>query len=115
MIFTSDFGQLRPVRASSLFSHKLVSIIGPDVSQKEQGQTALHGASLWRQVDQVVVLKTNFRARFDPEYVNLLARIHIGRAWDGKNARAEDQVGNGKNYNSSDYDILNACKIQYLQ
>ena len=115
MIFTGDFGQLRPVRAASLFSYRLVDVIGPDISQKEQGQTALHGASLWRQVNQVVELKTNIRAGSDQEFVNLLACIRIGRAWDRKHPMTADQLGSGPNYTISDFQTLNSHRFQSLQ
>ncbi|KAG1839204.1 hypothetical protein DFJ58DRAFT_667900, partial [Suillus subalutaceus] len=44
------------------------------------GQTALHGAFLWRQVNTVVELKQNWRAREDAPYIDLLNRICVGQA-----------------------------------
>ncbi|KAG2752525.1 hypothetical protein P692DRAFT_20698564, partial [Suillus brevipes Sb2] len=44
------------------------------------GQTGLHGAFLWRQVDTVVELKKNWRAKDDAHFVQMLNRIRLGRA-----------------------------------
>lgn len=114
MIFSGDFGQLRPVQAASLFSHNLVEVVGPNVSQNEHGQRALHGASLWRQIDQVVELKTNMRSSSDHKFVNLLAHVRIGRAWDGHTKKCEDQLGNGDNYADTGYEVLRKRCLQSL-
>jgi hypothetical protein len=75
VIFTGDMGQLRRVKARSLFSHELVKKLMPNVGHTTYGQSALHGACLWRQINTVVELKKNWRAEKDPEFVNLLVRI----------------------------------------
>lgn len=115
MILTGDFGQLRPVKAASLFSHRLVGRIGPDISQKSVGQSALQGASLWRQIQDVVELKQNFRAKEDPEFVNLLSRVRSGCAWNGKDSMTEEQLGTGRNYTISDYDVLRKRQLSVLK
>ncbi|KAG1877461.1 hypothetical protein F4604DRAFT_1880413 [Suillus subluteus] len=48
--------------------------------QTIKGQTALHGAFLWRQVDTVIELKQNWRAKDDAPFVDMLNRIHVGKA-----------------------------------
>ncbi|KAG1753295.1 hypothetical protein EDB19DRAFT_1892696 [Suillus lakei] len=53
VIFASDFRQLR--------------------------QTALHGTFLWCQVDVVVELKQNWRAKDDAEFIAMLSRIRLGK------------------------------------
>ncbi|KAG2148940.1 hypothetical protein DEU56DRAFT_729783 [Suillus clintonianus] len=44
-----------------------------------KGQTALHGAFLWRQVDVVVELKQNWRAKDDSEFIAMLSRIRLDK------------------------------------
>ncbi|KAI0067151.1 hypothetical protein BV25DRAFT_1784562, partial [Artomyces pyxidatus] len=75
IIFTGDFGQLAPVRSSSLFSHRLVAKIDVNQGQDRKKQTALHGALLWRQVNMVVSLKKNMRQAGDPAYAGVVGRI----------------------------------------
>ncbi|KAG2155405.1 hypothetical protein DEU56DRAFT_693837, partial [Suillus clintonianus] len=43
------------------------------------GQTALHGAFLWRQVDVVIELKQNWRAKDDAGFIAMLNRIRLGK------------------------------------
>ena len=62
VIFTGNFRQLLPVTSYSLFSYKLVNALRVDVMETYDGQAALHGVYLWRQVNQVVELQNNFRA-----------------------------------------------------
>ena len=76
VIFTGDIGQLPPVNALSLFSHTLVNQINANISQTPMGQGALNGAFLWRQLNKVVILKKNERAKTDMPFVNLLSRVH---------------------------------------
>ena len=61
VIFTGDFGQLRPVREAALYSHKLVA--DPDLAQcrNKTAVGALMGVYLWRLVSTVVLLKQNQR------------------------------------------------------
>ncbi|KAG1811911.1 hypothetical protein EV424DRAFT_1275663, partial [Suillus variegatus] len=63
LIFAGDFGQLRPPKSNALYSYKLVKNLAPATMQTIKGQSALHGAFLWRQVDTVVELKQNWRAK----------------------------------------------------
>ncbi|KAI0066312.1 hypothetical protein BV25DRAFT_1789824, partial [Artomyces pyxidatus] len=79
VIFTGDFGQLEPVRSSSVFSHKLVADVDVNQGQDKKKQTALHGALLWRQVNRVVALKKNMRQAGDPHYAELVGRVREGR------------------------------------
>lgn len=115
VIFTGDMGQLRPVKAKSLFSYELVKKLSPNVAQTTYGQGALHGACLWRQINTVVELKMNWRAKKDPEFVNLLARVRAGIAWDGLNPMTKEQVGDGRNYDLSDYKVICGRQIQLLK
>src|ERR1700692_3369455 len=99
-------GQLQPVQAKSLFSHKLVKKLSPNTAQTQYGQSALHGVCLWRQINTVVELKKNWRANCDPEFANLLARISKGIAWNRISLMTNEQKGNGCNYSESDYHVL---------
>ena len=78
MIFTGDFGQLRPVRESALYSHKLLK--DPDLENCRSKKTvsALMGVYLWRLVKNVVLLKKNQRQAGDRSYADLLSRVRVG-------------------------------------
>ena len=78
IVFTGDFGQLRPVRESALYSHKLVD--DPDLAQcrNKSAVGSLMGVYLWRLVDTVVLLKQNQRQSGDRTYADLLGRVHAG-------------------------------------
>ncbi|KAG1886350.1 uncharacterized protein F5891DRAFT_968733, partial [Suillus fuscotomentosus] len=65
IIFSGDIGQLRPPKSNTLYSHALVRQLAPAMTQTARGQSALHGAFLWRQVDTVVELKQNLHAKND--------------------------------------------------
>lgn len=80
MIFTGDFGQLRPVRDPPLYSHSLVNDPGLEMCQRKGGINALMGAYLWRKVNAVVLLKINQRQAGDRLYADLLGRIRAGHA-----------------------------------
>ncbi|KAF8215295.1 hypothetical protein K438DRAFT_1561929 [Mycena galopus ATCC 62051] len=99
-------GQLRPVQAPSVFAHELVDRIPPNIKETVAGVDALYGAWLWRQFTKVVILRKNFRAIKDPEYTNLLARIRLGLAWDGKKDMTSAQSGDGSNYAEADFQTL---------
>ena len=78
IVFTGDFGQLRPVREAALYSHKLVN--DPDLAQcrNKTAVGALMGVYLWRLVSTVVLLKQNQRQSGDQAYASLLARVRAG-------------------------------------
>ncbi|KAK7022628.1 P-loop containing nucleoside triphosphate hydrolase protein [Favolaschia claudopus] len=114
VIFLGDFGQLPPVRATALFAHSVVSKITENTSSTPLGISNLFGAALWRMVNVVVVLRKNWRAASDPKFTNLLARLRIGRAWEGSAPHATDQVGNGQNYKDSDFKVLQGRLIQTM-
>ena len=78
IIFTGDFGQLRPVREAALYSHKLVN--DPDIAQcrSKASVGSLMGAYLWRLVSTVVLLKQNQRQSGDKAYAGLLCRVRAG-------------------------------------
>ncbi|KAG1828293.1 hypothetical protein EV424DRAFT_1300315, partial [Suillus variegatus] len=78
MIFAGDIGQLRPPKSNATYSYKLVKQLAPSISHTFRGQTALHGAFLWHQVDTVVELKKNWRAHEDAMFVALLERVRKG-------------------------------------
>lgn len=73
--------------------------------QTIKGQSALHGAFLWRQVDTVVELKQNWRAKDDASFVDMLNRIRIGKA--RKVALSAGQP--------SDYDALKSRLLSELK
>lgn len=91
VIFTGDFGQLKPVCEHALFSHKLVSKLRPDVCETPEGQSALHGAYLWCTVTDVVELSENWRSKTDPAFINLQKRIRLDIAWDGLHPHTDAQ------------------------
>ncbi|KAJ7088874.1 hypothetical protein B0H15DRAFT_780400 [Mycena belliarum] len=105
-------GQLRPVQAHSLFAHDLVDHISAGTRETCTGIDALYGAWIWREFKKVVILRKNFRARSDPQYTNLLARIRMGSAWDGRTRMTETQAGTGPNFTSSDYDTIRQRQLQ---
>ncbi|KAK6996628.1 PIF1-like helicase-domain-containing protein [Favolaschia claudopus] len=114
VIVLGDIGQLRPVRAKSLFANDLVSQITPNVKETCDGINALYGAWIWREFRKVVILRKNFRAQLDPEYTNLLARIRLGLSWDGIHAMSTIQAGCGNNYSEGDFRTLQSRQIQGL-
>ncbi|KAG1884142.1 hypothetical protein F4604DRAFT_1575203 [Suillus subluteus] len=98
IIFAGDIGQLHPPKSNALYSYALVKQLSPATMQTIKGQSALHGAFLWRQIDTVVELKQNWRAKNDTPFVNLLNCIRIGKA-KTCTTQANEQ---------NDYDILNS-------
>lgn len=78
IIFTGDFGQLKPVHASALYSHKLINRPGLQTIRNHMGVDNLRGIYLWRQVGTVVKLTKNQRQVSDPAYAALLDRVRIG-------------------------------------
>jgi hypothetical protein len=105
VIFASDFGQLCPPKFNALYSYKLVKSLAPVTMQTIKGQTALHGAFLWRQVDTVIELKQNWRAKDDAPFVDMLNRI-----WMGKARRVTPS-----SEQPSDYDILKTRLLSELK
>jgi hypothetical protein len=99
IIFAGDFGQLRPPKSNALYSYKLVKNLAPVTTQKIGGQGALHGAFLWRQVDTVVELHQNWRAKEDPQFVEMLNRIRVGQV-------RKFAIEVGGTTHASDYDVL---------
>ena len=86
VIFTGDFGQLRPVSAKSLYDNGLVSHPSLKTGQTIEGVNGLKGAYLWRLVNTVVKLTQNQRQRNDPTYADLLSRVRLGQC----DARMDD-------------------------
>ena len=80
MIFTGDFGQLKPVRDPPLYSHSLVSNPDLEACRGKSGISALMGVYLWRRVKTVVLLKLNQRQSQDNVYAELLSRVRRGEA-----------------------------------
>lgn len=78
VLFTGDFGQLKPVGESCLYSHELVGRIDERTAASDRGQYSVLGASLWRQVTNVVLLQKNHRQANDPIYTELLMRARSG-------------------------------------
>lgn len=67
---------------------------------------ALHGAFLWRQVDVVVELKQNWRAKDDEAFIEMLNRIRLGKV--RKIALDDDHP---TDYNTLKARILSQLKI----
>ena len=78
IVFTGDFGQLRPVRESPLYSHKLLNDPGLEHCRNKATVGALMGVYLWRLVQKVVLLKRNQRQSGDHQYADLLSRVRTG-------------------------------------
>lgn len=78
IIFTGDFGQLRPVKDPPLYSHSLVHHPELQDCGRIGGISALMGVFLWRTVSKVVLLKINQRQAGDKTYADLLTRVRIG-------------------------------------
>ena len=78
MIFTGDFGQLKPPKQHALYSHELVAHPSFAQSRDESGISALNGVFLWRQVRVVVELVRNQRHATDPDYAAFLSRLRVG-------------------------------------
>lgn len=90
VIFTGDFGQLKPVLAKPVYSHGLLSRLDTYDVQRAKGISAIKGAYLWRLVNNVVLLKKNQRQRDDPIYAELLARVRVGKSEEAYHNRTAD-------------------------
>jgi hypothetical protein len=112
VILLGDMGQLRPVRAHSLFAHEMVRNVTANTRETCKGIDSLYGTWLWREFTKVVKLRKNYRAISDPEYTNLLARVRLGMAWDGVSKLSDEQKGNGSNYTCSDYRTIVNRQLQ---
>ena len=80
IIFTGDFGQLRPVRDPCLYNHSLVEHADRQNCEIMGTISALMGVQLWRRVNKVVLLKKNQRHAGDKVYTDILSRIRSGQA-----------------------------------
>jgi len=69
---------------------------------------------LWQQLNKVIELKDNVRAKGDENFINMLSRIRSGNAWDRISHMTEEQIGLGENYNISDYKALLARQLQVI-
>ncbi|KIM23130.1 hypothetical protein M408DRAFT_77987 [Serendipita vermifera MAFF 305830] len=85
VLFTGDFGQLKPVGERCLYSNELVDCVSAATSASTRGQNELLGATIWRQVTDVVILQKNQRQRDDPLYASLLGRVRSGSCFVDKN------------------------------
>ena len=114
LVIMGDIGQLPPINTASLFSHKLVNKIKANIAKTNLGQESLNGAFLWRQLNKVVELKSNIRAKHDQLFINLLARIRQGNAWNVIKGKTDVQIGTSKNYAESYYQVLLSRRMQLL-
>lgn len=114
VIFLGDMGQLPPVLEPCLFSTELVKKIPAYIRDKRKGQNGVRGAYLWSLVNHVVQLKKNWRSLEDAKFTNLLARMRMGIAWNGRSDMSPEQVGTGDNFSQSDYDVLRTRCLDYL-
>lgn len=87
VIFTGDFGQLKPVGEHALYNHDLVRHPSMSSALRIEGMNALKGVYLWRLVRTVVLLKRNQRQSGDEAYAALLSRVRTGESetayWHG--------------------------------
>jgi len=79
VIFTGDFGQLKPPGQYALYSSSLIRDPSYSESRDKKGISALNGVVLWRQVRTVVKLKKNQRHSGDEKYGAFLERLRVGR------------------------------------
>lgn len=78
IIFTGDFGQLKPVNQEPLFSNTLINNPSLSMVSSNTGIDRLSGAFLWRQVGIVVQLTKNVRQDGDLKYGDFLKRLRMG-------------------------------------
>ena len=98
VIFTGDFGQLKPVQAASLYDYSYVKHPGLRAVRDCAGVDCLTGVYLWRHLFRCVVqLIKNQRQSSDPRYAALLGRARLGQS-----TTQCDNVADG----DSDIDIL---------
>lgn len=90
IIFTGDFGQLKPVRQDALYAFNLVKRPSFAECRDGDGVNSLNGAFLWRQVNTVVVLKVNVRQKDDGVYAEFLKRLRTGSCWNGLQGDSAD-------------------------
>ena len=105
VIFTGDFGQLRPVEGPCLYSHQYINHPGLQNIREHTGVDKLKGIFLWRQVETVVQLTKNQRQASDPQYGDLLSRVRTGQG------RMRPNVHSGE---LSDVDILSRKTLQQV-
>lgn len=110
VIFTGDFAQLKPVRASALYRHELVKNPAYKQCKDSDGVSTLNGAYLWRQVDKVVILKKNVRQEGDPVYSKLLNRVRIGKS----HSTAAAKQGGSTTRDLSDLDVLRSRQLSNI-
>ena len=79
VIFAGDMGQLRLVGSAALYSSNLLSTLAASKRETLEGHRALFGTFIWQQLTHVIKLKKNFRTVQDPQYIDLLNRIRIGK------------------------------------
>jgi ATP-dependent DNA helicase PIF1 len=90
VIFTGDFGQLKPVRQSALYAHTLTKRPTFAECQDGDGVSSLNGAFLWRQVNVVVKLTKNVRQKDDSWYADFLSRLRLGQCYAGSRSEETD-------------------------
>ena len=78
MIFTGDFGQLKPPGQYALYSNGLIRDPSYTESRDKSGISAMNGVILWRQVRSVVKLRKNQRHSGDEQYGAFLERLRVG-------------------------------------
>lgn len=83
MIFSGDLTQLSPVGNKPLWDktgNTKQSRVekATTAAASTKGQKGAHGRGLWLLVNEVVLLKENFRAQKDPEFIGMVERIRNG-------------------------------------
>lgn len=106
MIFTGDFGQLKPVRQSALYKHSLVNDPAYRECRDSEGVSTLNGAFLWRLVNAIMLLKERKRHKDDLPYAEMLDRIRVGECHQYRPGSRQDKL--------SDLDILQKRQLSYI-
>lgn len=102
IIFTGDFGQLKPVRQPAVYAHRLIKKPTFAECRDGDGVSSLNGAFLWRQVSVVVKLTKNVRQQNDHLYAEFLSRLRLGECRVG----AADM--------EADIDMLRRRELAYI-
>ena len=97
VIFTGDFGQLKPVEGPCLYNSQYINHPNLQAIRGDTGVDKLKGIFLWRQVETIVHLTKNQRQASDPQYAAMLDRVRVG------GGRAKHCVETGE---ISDLDLL---------
>jgi len=92
VIFTGDFGQLKPPIQKPLYAHEIVTDPSFAEGRNSEGISAMNGVFLWRLVDTVVELTQNQRQASDPQYSEFLNRLRIRKCIQKRSSTEKDDL-----------------------